>query len=327
MARRHPDMPSPEPVVIRKTQLLKWLRRLDGSRRARERVVAMETEFRNGITSHVGTLKLLKDAPFAKFNTNPFVLLFHTRHRGYKRVREIEDDILPAKIFASMETSAGRMVETVVLPVYGWKTAPSKMHSSKSVIDGQKKGEGVLRLVTLKSGPRCLNDPTTASIVNEITENVVAWARQADVKEVDFTYGVLYGTKKKSNKKDWHILRRIAEKLPDALTAHPKNCWYCAFEKDGISVNVTIRIGIEFWSHFSGQQTAFLEMACALIRACDALPTDVLSQPKEFTIADLGEIIALDIVPPQFNVGILQRSQLEWLFFFASHFCDQLENT
>ena len=31
-----------------------------------------------------------------------------------------------------------------------------------------------------------------------------------------------------------------------------------------------------------------------------------------------------DGVPNEFNVGILQRSQIEWLFFLASHFCDQL---
>jgi hypothetical protein len=39
---------------------------------------------------------------------------------------------------------------------------------------------------------------------------------------------------------------------------------------------------------------------------------------------DLDEIISLEPVPKNFNVSILQRSQLEWLFFFARHFCDEL---
>lgn len=325
MAGRTPGLPTPEPFVIRKTELLNSLRSLDADRSAVERILGMEIDFRKRISSHVESLPL-KDARFAKFKTNPFVLLFHTLNMSYKHVHQIEDDILPAKIFSSMETSAGRMVETVVLPVYGWEAVPSKMHSPESVIDGQQRRRGELRLATLKSGPNCLDDPMVESIANAIISHVVSWAQKARVKKIDFTYGVLYGTKKQSNKKDWHILRNIAEKLPArSLTVHPSGRWDCAFVLDGISVKVTIRVGMDLWNYFSDQQTAFLEMACALIRAC-VLPTDVLPESKKYTIVDLGEIIGLDMVPSQFNVSILQRSQLEWLFFFARHFCDQLVN-
>jgi hypothetical protein len=31
--------------------------------------------------------------------------------------------------------------------------------------------------------------------------------------------------------------------------------------------------------------------------------------------------------PQDFNVSILQRSQLQWLFFVARHFCDALVDT
>jgi hypothetical protein len=34
--------------------------------------------------------------------------------------------------------------------------------------------------------------------------------------------------------------------------------------------------------------------------------------------------VSLAVVPKDYNVSILQRSQLEWLFFFARHFCDDL---
>ena len=325
MARGHVGLPAATSLVVSKTVLLDSLRSLDADRSAVERVLVMETDFRRRITNHVESLPL-KDAIFSRFNTNPFVLLFHTLNKSYKHVHQIEDDILPAKIFSSMETSAGRMVETVVLPVYGWEAVPSEMHSSESVIDGRQKRPGELRLATLKSGPRCLNDEMSENIADAIISNVVAWSKKAGVKKVEFTYGVLYGTKKQSNKKDWHILRNIAEKLPDkSLTVHPRDRWDCAFVIKGISVNVTIRVGIDLWNHFSDRQTTFLEMACALIRAC-VLPTDAMSESPKYTIADLGEIIALDIVPSQFNVSVLQRSQLEWLFFFARHFCDQLEN-
>src|SRR5262249_14304341 len=160
----------------------------------------------------------------------------------------IEQDILPAKLFSSMETSAGRMVEQVVLPVYGWQYVASEMHSSESVIDGRQKKGQVLRLASLKSGPRCLNDEMSENIADAILANAPAWAKTAGVKEVDFTYGVLYGTKKASNKKDWHILRNIAEKTPQAnMLVRPDNRWDCKFKKDGITVTVTVRIGIDLW--------------------------------------------------------------------------------
>ena len=144
------------------------------------------------------------------------------------------------------------------------------------------------------------------------------------MKQIDFTYGVLYGTRKQSNKKDWHILRNIREKLPDAsIILQPDNRWECAFEKGGVNVTVTIRIGCELWNYIAGHSTAFTELCAALIRACVA-PAEGDPHNYTFTISDLADIISLDPVPDDFNVSILQRSQFEWLFFFARHFCDEI---
>jgi hypothetical protein len=66
-----------------------------------------------------------------------------------------------------------------------------------------------------------------------------------------------------------------------------------------------------------------MELCVALIRAC-VTPSDAEPQGYEFTISDLKNIIALDSVTDDYNVAILQRSQIEWLFFFARHFCDEL---
>ena len=139
--------------------------------------------------------------------------MIHSLNKGYRRIGEIEDDIFPAKVFSSMETSAGRMVETVVLPIYGWEVVPSEMHTANSVLDGKRRVGDVLQLATLKSGPRCLNDEMSANLADDILSNSREWAETAKVKEIDFTYGVLYGTEKTVNKKDWHILRNIKEKL------------------------------------------------------------------------------------------------------------------
>lgn len=325
MARSHAGMPRPGPVTITKTSILAALQTIDSDPTALARVLAMETDFRQRIGSHVGSLPL-GDARFSRFNTNPFVLLFHSFNRKYSRITEIEKDILPAKVFSSMETSAGRMVETVALPIYGWSAAPSGTHTTDSVIDGRRVDGTVLRLTTLKSGPRCLNDEMSKDIADDIVENCLEWANAAGLTEIDFTYGVLYGTKKRSNKKDWHVLRNIESKLPAAaVKTPPAQRWDCAFERSGIPVTVTVRIGMDLWSHIAGHDAAFLEIAIAAIRAC-IIPAQSSGTQHVFTISDLQSIVSTDAVPTSFNVSILQRSQLEWLFFIARHFCDELVN-
>ncbi len=319
----HEGMPKPDALVLTKAGLLQSLVKVDNDVEASKRALAMETEFRKRITSHLDSLPTA-DAKFAKFNTSPFVLLFYTLQHGFTRISEIEEAILPAKLFSSMETSAGRMVESVVLPKYGWEFAPSGMQTVNSVIDGMKVSGKTLCLATLKSGPRCLNDEMSENFADAILANCKQWAKDAGVTKLDFTYGVLYGTKKQSNKKDWHILRNIAKKLPGGVKVSPDGKWHCRFEKGGIEVTVTVRIGIELWNYVAGHELAFMEICSALLRAC-VKPAETEAGTYKYTISDLEEIISLTGVPASFSTKILQRSQLEWLFFFARHFCDELQ--
>ncbi len=324
---RHAGLPRPSALHLRKQNLLEQLMAVDNSSESKRRVLAMENDFRSRISTHVNSLPTVQ-AEFSKFNTNPFVLMFHCFNKGYRCIREIEQDILPAKVFMSMETSSGRMVETVALPVYDWNVVPSEMHSTESVLDGKQLLEDELRLATLKSGPRCLNDEMSKDIADDIISNCRGWAESAAVERIDFTYGVLYGTKKRSNKKDWHILRNIREKLErlgsGTIVVDTSNRWQCVFTMDSLQVTVTVRIGIELWNHIANHDLAFMEICTALIRAC-VTPSDAQAGDHQFSIVDLHDIVSLQTVPSDFNVSILQRSQLEWLFFFASHFCDEIE--
>ncbi len=320
---RHEGLPRPVKFTLSKTALLEALVAVDKDKDATARVLKLENDFRDKVRSHVEALPT-SEAEFSKFNTNPFVLMIHSFKKQYRHISQIEEDILPAKVFSSMETSAGRMVEAVVLPLYTWQIVASAMHTANSVLDGKKKSGNTLCLATLKSGPRCLNDEMSENIADAIIANSTAWATEARVKRIDFTYGVLYGTKKQSNKKDWHVLRNIAEKLPAAaIKVKPDHGWTCEYEKDGVKVIITIRVGIELWNYITGRDLGFMEMCVALIRACVS-PSKIQPKDHNFTIVDLEEIISLGPVPKDFNVSILQRSQLEWLFFFARHFCDEL---
>ena len=320
MAGKHPGLPKPSVFYLSKQALRAQLRRLDQDADARKRVLELETRFRARIESHVASLPA-EDSNFARFNTSHFVLMIHALKRGYSHVHRLEQDILPAKEFSSMETSAGRMVEAVMLPAYGWEVVSSEMHTANSALDGKCLTHDTLRLCTLKSGPRCLNDEMSENFADAILTNAVGWASQAGVTNLDFTYGVLYGTRKQSNKKDWHILRKLAEKLgPEHFNTLPHDRWDCQFAMDGITVTTTVRIGVEWWEHLGGAG-CLLELCLALIRACVTPSTDP-TEPPEYTISDLSDIVSLEGTPSDFNVSLIQRSQLEWLFFLYRHFCD-----
>ena len=288
----------------------------------RRRVLALETQFRQRIEANIGSLPNSR-ASFDKFGTSPFVLLLHSRERSYSRVSELERDILPAKQFSSMETAAGRMVESVVLPAYGWECVPSEMHTAYSAVDGRRLDGDTLRLVTLKSGPRCLNDEMSENFADAILQHAGTWAREAEARNIDFTYGTLYGTHKTSNKKDWHILRNVWEKNPKACVRTPENRWDCSFidGETNAKVVVTVRVGLDWWRLLGGE-TCLVEVMSAMIRACVA--PCALAEGEACRIPDMSEIVSLKAVPKAFNVSLLQRSQLPWLFLMARHYCDAL---
>ncbi len=321
MARGHADLPKAVARKLSRQQLLGQLQRIDNNHECRERVLRLESAFRQKIDSHIVSLPP-KDSIFQKFNTSPYVLLIHSRQRGYTKISELEADILPAKQFSSMETSAGRMVEEVVLPEYGWQCVESEMHTANSALDGKKSEPDVYRLVTLKSGPRCLNDEMSENFADAVLNNFEEWSKDGGVKEIDFTYGVLYGTEKLSNKKDWHILRNIKEKALDLITIDPKGKWNAQFKKDGITVDVSVRIGLDWWVHLGGE-LCFMEVFTALIRACiSAGASD--QESHQYTISDLNNIVTTLGVREEYNVSLLQRSQIPWLFLMTRHFCDEL---
>lgn len=325
MARGHPGLPTNiASVVLRKADIYRELARIDADPVARQRVLNMETDFRRRISSHIAALPA-SSSQFQKFNTSPFVLMFYSKQQGYSHVAEIEKDIIPAKVFSSMETSAGRMVETVVLPEYGWQTVPSTMHSVESVLDGKRAAPGqTLYAATLKSGPRCLNDEMAKDIGVDVVTHAPDWANAAGANTVEFTYGVLYGTKRQSNKKDWHILRNIGQVVapPAQITSQCTGRWSISYRSQQLTVNSTVRVGIEWWDYLGGPGT-WVELCAALIRAC-IVPSNSVRQPPNYLISDLGAILRLDLLPAGYNVALLQHSQLEWLLFLARHFCDEI---
>ena len=322
MARGNPNLPRPAATIFSKATILANLSAVDVDAASRQRVLDLEAGFRKRVGNHLGKLTLA-DAKLAKFSTNPFVLLIYSQSKSYTRLSHIEQDILPAKLFSSMETSAGRMIEDVALPVYGWQNVPSGMHSPNSALDGKKLDLPALKVVTLKSGPRCLNDPTSENLASSVLAHGGAWLTANGATQLEFTYGVLYGTLKQSNKKDWHILRNIVEKLPSKeVVTKPWNRWDCSFRLNKLPASATVRIGNDWWDYLGGP-LCLTEVCTALIRACIS-PGEADAPGFAYRISDLSSIVSVPVSAAPFNVAILQASQIPWLFFVMRHFCDEL---
>jgi len=325
MASRNPHLPTNIlPIKFYKTQILSDLVKLDNDQASRQRILALETGFRLRIGNHVTALPLA-NAKFAKFFTSPFVLMIYAHAKHYTKLSEIENDILPAKLFSSMETSAGRMIEDVALPIYGWQAVSSGMHTVNSALDGKKIENSILKAVTLKSGPRCLNDGMSENFADTVIGHGPAWLLNDAATELEFTYGVLYGTKKQSNKKDWHILRNIVKKLPSTnVISAPEKKWDCKFMLGTALATATIRIGKDWWDYLGGP-LCLMEICTSIIRAC---VSPGLADPPgtTYVISDLANIVDWPSGHASLNVSILQASQLPWLFFLMRHFCDVLED-
>jgi len=269
-------MPKPQPTQLTKSRLLQEVEQVCKDKSATARVLDMESKLRERIDKHLGSLPT-SGAKFQKFFTSPFVLLIHSRQNEYQRISQIEGDILPSKKFMSMETSAGRLIEDVTLPAYGWESVPSAMHTAGSSLDGRKIKGTTLDVATLKSGPRCLNDEMSENFADNILSYGPTWAQAVGAKTLNFQYGVLYGTKQISNKKDWHILRKLYEKASDrsdiSFQETPEGRWSCRFTwgkgADRLAVTANIRIGLDWWTYLGGT-TCFAELCIVLIRACVA---------------------------------------------------------
>jgi len=311
-------MPKAQPIKLSKQWVLKALTHLDRDP-SKKRVLELETEFRRWLdNSHLAlpgnTLSIKK----LSGQINPFVLLSHAKLEGLSLVADLESHLKLAKQFSSIETSAGKMLEEITVPVFGWQRTHSSAQSRESIIDAECKGGDVLYVATIKSGPRTLNDDISQRLGRSIATDAPEWGKRRGVQHVDVTYATLYGTFKQSNKKDWRVLLAAYEHLHSqgaTILVAPEKRTRLVFYDKGVQVSVHIRNGIKWWSFLGQSGLTFLEVGAALIRATIA-PDSNRKEPGS------QELKAILEVPEDFNIGILQRNQVEWALFYASWFAD-----
>lgn len=262
-------------------------------------------------------------------STNPFVLAAYARLFDVQHLKQVDDIVAAAKVFSSIETAAGRVVEDVLPPFYGWQQIDSPGHTVLSEIDSARVIGDTVELVALKSGPMCINDSMVSQIANAIGSHWKAWSQHWGMDKVRYIVGMNYSTAKSSNKKDWHIVRLAEERAiahgatigSSCTTPQGKRPLAHAFfeANDGSkSLRVETMQGRALWAHIGGSDDAFLEICWAMAKCMDAMAAPIGSN---FTTGEMPEIIEF---ASRLQVPEVSDAEKQWLVLFARHFVDEL---
>lgn len=263
-------------------------------------------------------------------STNPFVLAAYAELFDIASLKQVDDIVAAAKVFSSLETAAGRVVEDVVPPFYGWAQVDSPGHTLLSEIDSARVIDGTAELIALKSGPMCINDSMVSQIANAVSTNWIAWAENYGVNNVRYIVGMNYSTARNSNKKDWHIVRLAQERLAAQGVQITQGCSRPAARRPiadafftAVSGDKTLRVetmqGRALWAHVAGTPDAFLQICWAMTKCLNAA---AVAAGGNYTTGEMREIVDF---ASRVNVPNVTDAEKQWLVLFARHFVDALE--
>ncbi len=258
----------------------------------------------------------------ADYRTSPYVLLTCANVMRLVEPKDFAKFLFDNKLYAGLETSFGKSIEAAFVghyPIGGttarWGDAAEKLaefaalkaaklskeekarrrNSSawreidKSVILGERR-----YLVSIKSGPNCINDTQVNGMVNAIRENWPTWFAETKknhsaVTALDVVIGLTYGTDLTTNNKENQILAKLQDygfKEEDRA------------KRPGVLVNASgeVRIyrviGQDFWSFIGSPQRPadagfiFLEVLLALAMALTKAMSKSVENGGELSLED-----------------------------------------
>ena len=262
-------------------------------------------------------------------STNPFVLAAYSSLFGVHTLKQVDEIVAAAKVFSSIETAAGRVVEDVIPPSFGWAQVNSPGHTVLSEIDSARVVNGTAELVALKSGPMCINDSMVSQISNAVATNWKAWADHWGVSSVRYIVGMNYSTAKNSNKKDWHIVRLAEERSAQLGATVTSSCTrtgtrlpiassFFEAREGGKSLRVEVMQGRNLWAHMAGESDAFLQICWSMVRCLGGI---AVAPTANFTTGEMSSIVAFSA---RIQAAGISEAEKQWLVLLARHFVDEL---
>lgn len=226
----------------------------------------------------VNLLKSVKKrGDLSKYRTNPYVFMASAFAMQLTQPDRLSEFIFNNKLYAGLETSFGKSIEKLFVSQYPidspetgrWIDPPEKV-SEAGALKGLKREEKARRrvnsvwreidkscvvadrrfLVSIKSGPNCINDTQVQGMTDVIATKHGTWLAESKksypgVTGLDIVVGITYGTDKTTNNKENQILAKLLEhgfKEEDR-----KNNPGVLIDSSG-TVRVYRCIGQDFWS-------------------------------------------------------------------------------
>ncbi len=244
----------------------------------------------------------------ADYRTNPYVMLTSASVMKLSDPIRFADFLFNNKLYMGLETSFGKSIEAAFVGQYPigqerkWIDPPEKVaeHEALAGLSRQerarKRTDSVWReidkscvvgkrryLVSIKSGPNCINDTQVDGMKAAIASKHGEWMRQTKqtypgVTHLDIVVGITYGTDRSTNNKENQILVKLLEH--GFVEKDRRNEPGVLRDEASEKVRVYRRIGQDFWAFIGNpgkpNDTAFvfLEVLIALTRALTHGVTD-----------------------------------------------------
>jgi hypothetical protein len=300
----------------------------------------------------------------AEYRTNPYVLLTSASVMQLVGSDEFASFLFNNKLYMGLETSFGKSIESVLVLPYPldaaasdrWREPPEKVEESKALANltqeekAQKRIDSVWRevdkacvvgkrryIVSIKSGPNCINDTQVKGMTDAIAQQYKTWMAQTKktypgVNELDIVIGLTYGTDRTTNNKENQILVKLLQRgfVEEDRKATPG----VLIDSETRSVRVYRCIGIDFWSLIGSPANpseagfVYLEVLLALAKALSkGMTTASLEERVNVKIQQLSAALAKLSFPrkslPTWVRKKFKDHELTWLAAAMSAFYDE----
>jgi hypothetical protein len=269
---------------------------------AKERVNALADVLARYISTNLPEA-IAKRNGVSDYRTNPYVLLTCASVMKLADPARFADFLFNNKLYMGLETSFGKSIEAAILGFYPldceqsakWADPPEKVAEAQSLVGlsreqkAKRRRQSVWReidkscvvgkrryLISVKSGPNCINDTQVQAMTDAITTNHAKWLEQSkrtypQVDGLDIIIGLTYGTERTTNNKENQILAKLMgtgfaeedrRRFPGVLIA-----------RKGRVTRVYRQVGRGFWASIGcpsqpiESQFVFLEVLLALAKA------------------------------------------------------------
>ena len=235
------------------------------------------------------------------YRLNPYAATTIAGILDLDSTEDISEFIFGSKLYMSLETAFGKSVENVVMPIYPvesgvqWEEHPEKIEE----MEDEERGEDLVwqkvdkycvvedtaYLMTVKSGPRTINETVADGMKSDISDHSQTWLEgtqkhHPNVSNMEFIIGLTYGTDESTNTKDLRVLYKLVEEENfDEVDrdTHPG----VIRPPDSENIRVHNKVGIDFWSYVgnpsnpSDSEHTFLEVLLGLVKASDEVGEDL----------------------------------------------------